>query len=221
MLFRSNALPEAVVSVLIVAAWVLGGGVPARTALIGFASPTWLMLVLIFAIGSVIAATGVIYRLALWAAVKLRAGFIGQVLSLGTVGLLSGPALPSPPGRLHIVAPALEELSAAFGYAPHSRAAIGLAMATLTGFGLMVWPFMTSSSTALLLYTTLPAASREGLSWSTWALRAAPLTLVLFGGLLLLICFAYRPGRQGDAGDAKRRSDSVLALQREIGRAHV
>ena len=38
----------------------------------------------------------------------------------------------------------------------------------------------------------------------------------LFGGLLLLICFAYRPGRQGDAGDAKRRSDSVLALQREL-----
>ena len=51
-------------------------------------------------------------------------------------------------------------------------------MATLVGFGLMSAPFLTSSTTALLVYAVLPPDA--ALDWNAWAVRAAPTHALLF-----------------------------------------
>jgi DASS family divalent anion:Na+ symporter len=173
------------------------------------------LTVSIFAVGTAIAGTGVLYRLALWAVGCARGGLSGQSFALGTAGLMIGAALPNATGRTTIVGPLIAEIAEALGLAPGSPARAGLAMAALVGFGLMVAPFQTSSSTALLATALLPESTRAGLSWSTWAVRAAPAHAVIFFGLLAWTCWRFRPGRAGSTHPTRDAARS-LALQRAL-----
>jgi CRP-like cAMP-binding protein/di/tricarboxylate transporter len=215
-LLALEALPEGVIALALATVWVIGGIVEPRVALSGFASSTWVLVVSVLAVGAAIASTGLLYRLALWAVAHARAGFSGQVLALGLAGLLVGPSVPNATGRVTLIAPAATELVEALGYAPGSRAAAGLAMATLMGFGQMVAPFLTSSSTAVLVFAVLPESARVDLNWATWALRAAPTHVLLFLGLMAAVLWLYRP-RPGETPlHSASREPYGLALQRAL-----
>ena len=177
----------------------------------------WVLVVSILAVGAAIASCGLLYRLALWAVAGARGGFSGQVAALSLAGLAVGAAVPHAVGRVSLIAPATAEIAEALGYAPKSRPAVGLAMAVLLGFGLMVAPFLTSSSAALLAYALLPEDARDGLDWSTWVLRAAAAHAIIFLGLLTVILWLYRPARDDPSlRQASRRPAEALALQRAL-----
>jgi divalent anion:Na+ symporter, DASS family len=212
----TEALPEGVLALLLSGAWVIGGVARPEIALKGFASTSWVLVVSVLAVGAAIAASGVLYRLALWIVAHTKGGFVGQVAALSVAGVVMGPAVPNATGRVTIVAPALKELVEALGYAPRSAAAVGLSMATLIGFGQMVGTFLTSSTTAVLVFAVLPPESRRGLTWLTWAYYAAPANAILFIGIVAAILMLYRSSAA--AHDAERRS--ALDLQRALlGRA--
>jgi di/tricarboxylate transporter len=171
------------------------------------------LIVSIFAIGAAVASCGLLYRLALWVVLQARGSYSGQVAGLGLAGLLLGPAVPNATARVSFIAPAITEMAEALGYPPGSRAAAGLAMAVLVGFGQMVGTFPTSSSTALLAYAVLPEAARSGLDWGTWMLRALPAHAIILLGLLAAVIWLYRPARgEGQPGPAS----DALALQRTL-----
>ena len=208
----TEALPEGVLALLLCAAWVVGGVARPEIALKGFASTSWILVVSVLAVGSAIAASGVLYRLALWIVAHSKGGFAGQVAALSLAGVVMGPAVPNATGRVTIIAPALKELVEALGYAPGSVAAVGLSMATLIGFGQMVGVFLTSSTTAVLVFAVLPPESRRGLTWLTWAYYAAPANAILFIGLVATILLLYRSSAAAD--HTERRSS--LDLQRAL-----
>ena len=209
-LMALGCLPDGVLALVLVAAWVLGGVATPKVALSGFASGTWVVTIAVFVVGAVIASSGLLYRLALWSVERARGGFKTQVAALSIAGVISSAAVPNPSGRMLLVAPAIAEMVDAFGYAPGSRAAAGLAMAALLGFGQTVAPFLTSSTTTLLTFSLLPEASRAGLDWTTWALRAAPTYGVLLLGMLAFIVWRYAPRQAGP-----RRLDA-LPVQRAL-----
>lgn len=208
-----EAIPEGILALALACIWVLGGVVPAPTALSGFASESWVLVVCVLAVGAAIASSGLLYRLALWTVANSRGGYVGQVLALGVAGLLTGPAVPNATGRVTLVAPALAELVEALGHAPRSRAAAGLSMATLIGFGQMAAVFLTSSTTAVLVFAVLPAEGRGDLNWVTWAVYAAPANLILFLGLMAVVAWWYRP--RGPAAEPASKP-GALALQRAL-----
>jgi di/tricarboxylate transporter len=208
-----DALPEGVLALALAAVWVLGGIAPVNVALSGFASTSWVLLVSVLVVGALIASSGLLYRMALWIVAHTRGGFGGQVLALALGGVLIGPAVPNATGRVTLIAPALGELIEALGYAPGSRQAAGLAMATLVGFGQMVGVFLTSSTTAVLVYAVLPAAVQQELTWGAWALYAAPANLLLLAGLVAAVIWLYRPR---GAERAARGQSGALALQRAL-----
>jgi sodium-dependent dicarboxylate transporter 2/3/5 len=107
------------------------------------------------------------------------------------------------------------------GHVPGSRAATGIAMAIFVGFGLTTAPFLTSSSTALLTYTLLPDQARNGLDWAGWALRAAPVYLVLMAGLISGLIWLYRPepvAPDAPSVDSARRRSRVALQSALLGR---
>lgn len=216
-LLALEALPDGIVALALAATWVVGGVATPRTALSGFATPTWAMMVSVLAVGAAVAATGLLYRLALWAVAHAWGGFLGQVAALGLAGLVVSPAVPNATARVALIAPAVSELVEALGYAPASRAAAGLAMATLAGFGQMVAVFLTSSSSALLVYAVLPEDARMGLNWIAWAVRAAPTHACLLLGLLGAVLWLYAP-RRGEAPLVRSAAGEPygLALQRAL-----
>jgi di/tricarboxylate transporter len=216
-LFATAAMSDGLVALFLVGVWALGGSVSLSVALSGFTSSAWLLTLLVLAIASAVAATGLIFRLALWAATHTRGGFAGQAASLVVSGLCISAAFPETTGRTALMAVATGDLAEALGYLPGSRASVGIAMAVFAGYGLTTAPFLTSSSTALLTYTLLPQTAQHSLDWTTWAVRAAPFFLVLLVGLTVSVVWLYRPDRSDSptSGRQQQRRASV-ALQRAL-----
>jgi anion transporter len=213
-LLALDALPEGILAFLLAGVWVVGGVVPPAAALSGFSSESWVLVVSVLAIGAAIAASGLLYRIALWTVTHSRGGFAGQVTALSVAGVLLGPAAPNATARVTLVAPAMSELVEALGYAPRSRPAAGLAMATLIGFGQMGAVFLTSSTTAVLVFAVLPQGGRIDLNWLSWAMFAAPASILLLAGLVLSILWLYRPSSRADREGPTRRG--VIELQRRL-----
>jgi anion transporter len=209
-----DALLEGVLALLLAAAWVLGGITSPVDALSGFATTSWILVVAVLIIGAAITATGVLYRLALATITHMKGGFTGEVLALSLAGLLMSPAVPNATSRIIIISPMLKEMIEALGYRPQSRAAAGLAMAVLIGFGQMMAAFLTSSTTAVLILALLPPQAQAEVNWITWALYGAPANIILFGGLIASILWLYRPAA-GDRAASTGRVKS-LDLQRAL-----
>ena len=208
-----EALPDGATSLLLVLVWVVGGIVPPRAALSGFATTTWILTVSVFAVGAAVATSGLLYRLAL-AAVARAPGFRSQVVTLGVAGMFIGPAVPNATGRMSLVASAIAELAEALGYQPGSRVAAGLAMAAMVGFGQMSAGFLTSSSTSLLAFALLPDSTKASLNWAVWAVRAAPLHAIVLVGLMAFIIWRYAP--RGSTAPAPSPPVAALGLQRTL-----
>jgi di/tricarboxylate transporter len=104
----------------------------------------------------------------------------------------------------------VREVAAALGFTPGSRAATGLALAALIGFGQMSGLFLTGSSVGLLLHGLLPDAVRGDFGFTGWFLAALPLHLVLFATSMAAVVWLYKPGEA--MSDATHR----LALQHEV-----
>jgi di/tricarboxylate transporter/CRP-like cAMP-binding protein len=211
-LLAVEALPDGIVALLIASVWIVGGVTTPRLALGGFATSNWVLVVSTLAVGAAIASSGLLYRVALWVVASSRGGYAGQVVGLGTAGMLIGPAVPNATSRVALVAPAVTELIDALGYRPGSRPAIGLAMAVLIGFGQIVALFLTSSTTSVLVYAVLPEASRASLNWGSWLVRALPTHVILFGLLVGFILWRYQP--RGEP--TTKQVSSGLALQRAL-----
>ena len=209
-----DALLEGVLALLIAGGWVLLGVTTPDVALSGFASTNWVLVVAVLIIGAAITSTGVLYRLALESISHMRGGFPGEVTALSLAGLLIGPAVPNGTSRVIMIAPMLQELVEALGYRPQSKAAAGLAMAVLIGFGQMAAVFLTSSNTAMLVLAVLPAGARDDVNWITWALYGAPTNIILFFGLVASIIWLYRPPATERQASSKRAAS--LALQRAL-----
>ncbi|MDQ3809221.1 MAG: SLC13 family permease, partial [Chloroflexota bacterium] len=208
-----ETLPDGIVALALAAVWVIGGVTSPALALGGFATSNWILVVSALAVGTAIASSGLLYRMALWTVANSRGGFAGQVVSLGLAGMLIGPAVPNATSRVALVAPAVSELMDALGYAPRSRPAVGLSMAVLIGFGQVVALFLTSSSTSVLVYAVLPEAQRATIDFARWAFLSAPTHLILFAGLMAFILWRYHPRGEIRAG---QQAGQALALQRAL-----
>ena len=207
-------LPEGILALAAIALWTLAGVAPAKVALTGFATPSWVLVVAVLCFGAALATTGLVYRIALAIVARARGGFAGQAAALALAGVALGPAVPNATGRVALLAPALSELIEALGYAPGSRPAAGLALAALVGFGQMGAVFLTSSTTAVLAHAVLPAEVRAGAGWVGWAIYAAPANLLLLVGMLGALLWLYRP--RATDGRLRGSRSVVLPMQRAL-----
>jgi anion transporter len=210
ILFASDALPDAVVALALLAVWVVTGLVSSRVALDGFASQAWLLVLAVLAVGVAVGNTGLLYRAALAALGRTPAGFAWRCTTLALVGVAVTPTLPNATSRMALAAPLVRELAEALGYEPGGRAASGLGLAALLGFGQMSALFLTGSSVGLLVHGLLPLHVRAQFGFGGWFVAALPLHIVLMTLALAAVVALYRPaGAAPDAGDR-------LALQRAV-----
>jgi len=211
-----DTIPEGITALALACAWVLFGVTNTTSALSGFATSSWVLVVSVLIIGSAITQTGVLYRLALQAITYLRGGFPVQVSALAFVGQLIGPAVPNATSRVIIVAPMLRELVDALGYAPKSKAAAGLSMAVLIGFGQLSAATLTSGTTTVLLASLIPQPFRANIDWVSWTIFGASYNLIMLFGLLGTILYLYRPS-SGPQIDGQQRLSSLKVQQALLG----
>jgi DASS family divalent anion:Na+ symporter len=210
VLFAAELLPEAVIALALLAAWVVTGIAPPRLALDGFATQAWVLVLAVLAVGVAVGNSGLLYRVALLALGRKPASFASRCVTLALVGTAVTPTLPNATSRMALAAPLVREVAAALGFTPGSRAATGLALGALIGFGQMSGLFLTGSSVGLLLHGLLPDAVRGNFGFTGWFIAALPLHLVLFASSMAAVVWLYKPGEA--PSDATHR----LALQHEV-----
>ncbi|MEO8509059.1 MAG: SLC13 family permease [Betaproteobacteria bacterium] len=210
ILFATEALPEAIVALGLLGVWVVGGVVPARAALDGFATQAWVLVLAVLTVGVAVGNSGLLYRVALLALGRKPAGFARRCLTLALVGTAVTPTLPNATSRAALAAPMVREVAEALGYAPGGRAATGLALASLIGFGQMAGLFLTGSSVGILVHGLLPPELRREFDFGGWFAAALPLHAVLFVTSLWAVFWLYR------VDDAGLHGGDRLALQRAV-----
>ena len=104
----------------------------------------------------------------------------------------------------------VREIAEALGFEPGGRAATGLALAALIGFGQMAGLFLTGSSVGLLVHGLLPPDIRAEFGFVHWFVAALPLHAVMFVGGLAAVVLLYRPST------ASANPGDRLALQRAV-----
>jgi CRP-like cAMP-binding protein/di/tricarboxylate transporter len=215
VLFASDVLPDAVVALALLTVWVVTGLVSPRMALDGFASEAWLLVLAVLAVGVAVGNTGLLYRAALAALGRTPAGFAWRCTTLALVGVAVTPTLPNATSRMALAAPLVRELAEALGYEPGGRAASGLGLAALVGFGQMSALFLTGSSVGLLVHGLLPLEVRQQFGFGGWFVAALPLHVVLMILALAAVVGLYRPGGAlPDAGDRLDLQRAVLGPMR-------
>lgn len=186
---------HAVAVALPVVVLMLGIARPER-ALSGFSSPSWFLVLGIFAITAAVAKTGLMYRLVLMLTRWFPRSYHGQTFALALSGLILTPAIPSSNGRAILAGPIIQDLCEMLKFRKGSPGAVGLAMAGLVGFGHMSSLFMNGTATCLLALGLLPAETVDSISWGSWFIDALPLGLTYFFGCYLAIILLYRPNRR-------------------------
>ncbi|MEI6205658.1 MAG: SLC13 family permease [Desulfuromonadales bacterium] len=174
---------------------MLGIARPER-ALSGFSSPSWFLVLGIFAITAAVAKTGLLYRLVLMLTRWFPTSYNGQTFAVALSGLILTPIIPSSNGRMVLAGPIIKGLCETQKFRKGSPGAVGMAMAGLVGFGHMSYLFMNGTATCLLALGLLPADSIHDISWGSWFMAALPLGLTYFLGCYLAIILIYQPNKR-------------------------
>lgn len=188
-----DALPDYVVALAVVMITGCVGLVKSEMAFSGFSNRTWFLLLAVLGISAGIARTGLLYRVALHMLKLFPATYKGQALALGLGGFILAPFLPGVTGRQVMASRLALEVGEAMGFKPNSRGMAGLAMACFVGFSCLYYISLTGGSVTLMVWSVLPEAVRNELSWGRWFAVGAPIALLIFGALMVATIRLYQP----------------------------
>jgi len=188
-----NMVSYHVVAVALPVLAVLFGVTTPANAFQGFASPTWFLVLGVFAIAASISKTGLLFRLALHAIKRFPPNYFGQTFAFALSGLVLTPVIPSSNGRAVLASPLVLNFCEALRFRKDSPAAIGMGMSCLLGFGHMSFMFMNGTATCFFVFGLLPPEVREGITWGSWLKVAFPLGLFFFLLSYAAILLTCRP----------------------------
>ena len=174
---------------------VIFGSALSSQAFSGFSSPSWFLVLGVFALSAAVSRTGLMYRLVLSFLRRFPPHFSGQAFALAVTGLVMTPIIPSSNGRAALSGPLVQALSETMRMRAGSRGALGLAMAALLGFGHMSSLFMNGTATCLFALGLLPPDVATGVTWGGWFKAALVLGMSSFILTFLAIPYFYRPLR--------------------------
>src|SRR4029077_4427322 len=172
MAMLSRRVPDFVVGLGLVAAWILLGVARPPEALAGFASKEWLFVVAVYGLAAATARSGLLYRIGLLLVRRVPHGLPQQAATLLLSGLVLTPLIPSATGRASLVLPLARALAEALRIPERSGAAAFLGLAAGIGAGRFMFVALSGSGTCLLAWGLLPEASRVRVGWIQWLVAA-------------------------------------------------
>jgi di/tricarboxylate transporter len=191
-----EVLPDYVVMLLLTLALVVPGLAPASAVLAGFATPAWIMILTLLAVGAAVSRSGLMFRLVLLSLERLPPGFVPQSLVLCATGILMTAGLTSGATRIALGVPIARGIADAMGFGPQSPGSAAIGLLTFFSFLQMGELFMTGTFTGLVVHDLLPAAARRGITWWRWFFVTLPIFLVVFSLNYATILALFQPHRR-------------------------
>jgi divalent anion:Na+ symporter, DASS family len=198
-------VPDFAIALAMAAAWGAAGLAPPSLVFGGFASSAWVTALAALGITSAMAASGLLFRVALMLLRVFPPTHRGQVAALLVGGVVLTPLVPTVFGRVATVAPIARELSQALGYTKASRGSAAIAFAAILGNTVLGPIFLTGVVTNFLIVALLPAAEQSRFTWMGWLIAAAPAGLVLLAGSAIVV-LALHPRSMSRASRIVRHS---------------
>jgi branched-chain amino acid transport system substrate-binding protein len=171
---------------------VLFGVAAPEKAFSGFSSPSWFLVLGVFAITAAISRTGLMYRLVLLIVRRFPPHYGMQTFALAFSGLILTPVIPSSNGRAALAGPLAATICETLQFRKGSPGAIGISMACLLGFGHMSFMFMNGTATCFLAFGLLPPDSISRVTWASWLFSSLPLGLAYFSLSFGAILFLFQ-----------------------------
>ncbi|MGH7265748.1 MAG: SLC13 family permease, partial [Candidatus Rokuibacteriota bacterium] len=191
-----DVLPDYVVMLLLAFALVVPGLVPPETVLSGFATPAWIMILTLIAVGAAVSRSGLMFRLVLLSVKRLPPRFVPQSLVLCGTGILMTAGMTSGATRIALGVPIARGIADAMGFGPRSSGSAAIGLLTFFSFLQMGELFMTGTFTGLVVHDLLPADARQTITWWRWFFVAAPVFVVVFALNYATILVLFKPHRE-------------------------
>jgi len=203
-------LPEFVVYLGLVIAWVfLGIATPAQ-AVAGFGSTSWISIFAILSIASALSASGLVFRLGLMLIRRLPSGLFAQGAACLASGLGLTLMVPSSTARTRLILPTALAAAQSQRFKDRSPESAFLGLSAFIGASPLLYIFLNGSSSNFLGLGLLPEASRARFDLAYWFIAAAPLALFTAIGSLGSLWLLLRPGKTDQA--SHQRIDLQLSL---------
>ena len=187
-----SLVPEFIPAIFAILSLLILGVAPSPVILSGFASGSFFMAMSLFGLGSIIADSGITYRVVLVASKYLPFSQFWYSLSLLINGILLTPVLPSANGRIKLIGILLIELLDSIGIRSKGKTATNLAVSTFVGVSLFSSIFLSSKSANFVVYGLLPSQVQQQFSWSYWFTATIVMGLVMIVGYLIVSYFMFR-----------------------------
>ena len=203
-------LPEFVVYLGLVIAWVfLGIATPAQ-AVAGFGSTSWISIFAILSIASALSASGLVFRLGLMLIRRLPKGLFAQGAACLGSGLGLTLMVPSSTARTRLILPTAVAAAQSQRFKDRSPESAFLGLSAFIGASPLLYIFLNGSSSNFLGLGLIPEASRARFDLAYWFIAAAPLALFTAIGSLGSLWLILRPGKTDQA--SHQRIDLQLSL---------
>ena len=172
---------EFIPPIIAIVATLFVGLAPATVALGGFASPSLMTMIGVFALASTIASSGLSYRVMLWLLARLPDRPFWQQTSMLLGGMALSPIVPSGNSRLSILLPLYRDMADGLRLPPRSTALTALMAATLSG-ALLFSPMMaTSKPSSIATLNLLSVQAQHEFSGLFWLVAAGVAMVGLVG----------------------------------------
>jgi DASS family divalent anion:Na+ symporter len=168
------------------------GVAPSSTILSGFASGSFFMAMSLFGLGSIIAKSGIIYRLVLIVSKYLPNSVFWHSLSILINGIILNPIIPSANGRVGLINVLLVDTIESLGLRYRGKAATHLAVSAFMGISLVAYVFLSSKSANFIVYGLLPEQVKQQFSWGYWLLAGSVAGVVSIALYLILAFCLFR-----------------------------
>jgi len=211
-LWVTEPVPNYVVSLGLVSAWVISGIAPAYATIYGFASLNWIFVVAVLGIASAVARSGLLLRLGLLLIERVPSGLRWQSAALFGTGILLTPLLPLAMARAAITAPLGVAVADALRLRDREPASAVLGLSAWVGSGPFLFLFMNGSPVCLILWSLMPK-DQERFNWLFWLVSAAPLGVMIAVGMFVALHVLNRHG-----ADVPPRRDRLRLQHAVLGR---
>jgi di/tricarboxylate transporter len=189
-LWVTEPVPNVVVSLGLVATWIVSKLTYDFATLTGFASMNWVFVIGVLGIASTVSRSGLLLRIGLLLIERVppRVGWQSAAFLLS--GIVLTPLLPLAMARAAVSAPLALGVAEALKLRDRGPASAVLGLSAWIGSGPFIFLFLNGSPVCLLAWSLMPLPAQIEFTWVHWFAAAAPLAVIIaigsFIGLRLL-----------------------------------
>ena len=209
-LWVTEPVPNVVVSLGLVAVWIVSKLTFDFATLTGFASMNWVFVLGVLGIAATVSRSGLLLRIGLLLIERVppRVGWQSAAFLLS--GIVLTPLLPLAMARAAVSAPLALGVAEALKLRDRGPASAVLGLSAWIGSGPFIFLFLNGSPVCLLAWSLMPIPAQVEFTWTRWFLAAAPLAVIIAAGSFVALRLLFRGERVAPV------SRDPLRLQRAI-----